>query len=383
MYESFYHLKAEPFRLSPDHRFCFTHRSYSKAKAYMQYAYQRAEGFVMITGRPGTGKSTLVGDLVSSLSDSKTEIAMLVCTQLEANDLLRMVAHAFKIQTSGEDKASILQNLGRRLARNYKDGVRSLLIIDEAQDLSLSALEELRLLTNLQIKNRPLLQIFLLGQPELRELIQSPRMEQVHQRIVAACHLEPLKESETKDYIIHRLSQAGWDGRLRLSHAIYPIIHKFSEGIPRRINLICSRMLLHGSVEEIWEIGINDIRLVIEELQSEQLASDIQYASSDFIADDIYDAPCHTSNTSKPKLAIAADSTGHPDRKRQKALFEAREIGGSPEEYNGVERRREHRRQTADRRGYVRFEPDKPDRRKNPGRRVTDIAKDLWSRFVD
>ena len=164
MYEKYYGLKAEPFRLSPDHRFCFKHQSYSKAKAYMQYAFQRAEGFVVITGRPGTGKTTLVNDLVESLASTQAKVAMLVCTQLEADDLLRMVADAFGLPADTNHKSLLLQRLTKLFTNGYTSGVRSLLIIDEAQDLSTCALEELRLLTNLQLNGQPLLQIFLLGQ---------------------------------------------------------------------------------------------------------------------------------------------------------------------------------------------------------------------------
>ena len=191
MYELYYNLQAEPFRLSPDHRFCFNHRSYAKAKSYMQYAFHRAEGFVMITGRPGTGKTTLVNDLVDSLSPAEVSVAMLVSTQLDANDLLRMVAYSFGLEGELPHKAMVLQRLTRLLTNHYKEGRRALLIIDEAQDLSVSALEELRLLTNLQLNSQPLLQIFLLGQEELKDLVHGPNMEQVHQRLVAAYNLEP------------------------------------------------------------------------------------------------------------------------------------------------------------------------------------------------
>ncbi len=271
MYESFYNLKAEPFRLSPDHRFCFSHKSYAKAKAYMQYAIHRAEGFVMVTGKPGTGKTTLVNDLVDGLSHSKIVVATIVSTQLEADDLLRLVACNFGLDIDAPNKAVVLQGLSVRLRRHHEEGTRALLIIDEAQDLSASALEELRLLTNLQLNNQPLLQIFLVGQENLRDLVQKPSMEQVHQRLVAACHLESLSETDTKAYIKHRLDRVGWNDDPTIDEGVYPVVFQFSKGVPRRINLICSRFLLHGCVEEKHRIRAADVRTVVEELQHEQL----------------------------------------------------------------------------------------------------------------
>lgn len=291
MYDQFYNLKAEPFKLSPDHRFCFSHRSYAKAKAYMQYAFQRAEGFVMITGKPGTGKTTLVSDLVESLPTDKVNVAMLVCTQLEADDLLRMVADAYGVRSDTDRKSDILQQLTKVFTDAYKAGRRALLIIDEAQDLSLSALEELRLLTNLQLNRQPLLQIFLLGQEELRDMVQQPSMEQVHQRLVAACHLQPLKEDETKAFIKHRLKQVGWKNDPAISEAVYPVIHRISHGIPRRINMICSRLFLHGCVEERHQLSINDAKIVLTEIQHEQLTSKNIPSDLDFDVPDHYETP--------------------------------------------------------------------------------------------
>ena len=311
MYEHFYHLKAEPFRLSPDHRFCFNHQSYAKAKAYMQYAFERAEGFVMVTGRPGTGKSTLVNDLVDTLSSSGAKVAKLVSTQLEASDLLRMVGHAFGLQTENLDKATILQRLDKLLMSHHNDGRRALLIIDEAQDLSTSALEELRLLTNLQLNNQPLLQIFLLGQEELRALVQGPGMEQVHQRLVAACHLEQLKEDETKAYIIHRLEQVGWQGNPAISNAIYPAIYRFSAGIPRRINQVCSRLFLHGGIEGSHKLGLEDIKTVIGELQQEQLAFSDTVSDINFDVVDDYDEYISKEAPSPPPVEAVSSTRAH------------------------------------------------------------------------
>lgn len=257
----------------------------------MQYAFQRAEGFVMITGKPGTGKTTLVSDLVESLREDQVNVAMLVCTQLGADDLLRMVADAFGLSSNTDHKSLLLQQLTRLFVNDYKTGKRALLIIDEAQDLSTAALEELRLLTNLQMSRQPLLQIFLLGQEELRDIVQQPNMEQVHQRLVAACHLASLNEEETKGYIKHRLNQVGWKGDPAISNAIYPVIHKVSEGIPRRINMICSRLFLHACVEELHKISINDAKIVLGEIDQEQLSSKAMLPDLDFAVQDTYDTP--------------------------------------------------------------------------------------------
>lgn len=390
----------------------------------MQYAYQRAEGFVMITGRPGTGKSTLVNDLIAAISGTKVDVAKLVCTQLEADDLLHMVAHDFKINTAGEAKSTILQKLKQKLVSNYNDGRRSLLIIDEAQALSKSALEELRLLTNLQINNQPLLQIFLLGQDELRSLVQEPGMEQVHQRLVAACHLEPLKEDETKHYILHRLAQVGYKRNPAISEAVFPVVYKFSIGIPRRINLICSRLFLHGAVEELARIGIKDAKVVISELQNEQLSASNVHTDMDFTADDTFDSDAEDDkNKASTRVATTAEAaresalkklTGATDpstaiprgtstakaefapevsidsltveqrsdaSRRGRATFNVDDSEIDKQPYRGPERRRQIRRKAQDRRDSIRFEPGKEDRRKNQGRRKSDIEGAIWDQL--
>lgn len=290
MYESFYGLNEEPFRLSSDYRFCYGHKSYSRAKAYMQYAFERAEGFVMITGQPGTGKTTLVNELTHTLdSNDPVKIAMLVTTQMDSSDLLRMVAYHFGLSNLGQSKAEVLQQLTDMLTQNHRSGGRALLIIDEAQGLTVNSLEELRLLTNLQVENTPLIQIFLLGQEALKRLIHLPEMEQVHQRLVATCFLKPLELDETKAFIQHRLSVAGWRNRPVISEAVYPVIHKFSQGIPRRINLICSRLFLYGSIEELETIRLADSEVVISELMSEQLLADGLTIGEEFNAVDSFD----------------------------------------------------------------------------------------------
>lgn len=295
MYEAFYGLTEEPFRLSPDSKFCFRHSSYKKAKAYMQYALHRGEGFVMVTGRPGTGKSTLINDLTSELAVNKATYVSLACTQIAADDLLRLVVLKFGLDGRLASKALLIHDLDRHLRRLHSEGRHPLLIIDEAQDLEATALEELRLLTNLQQNNQPLLQIFLVGQAELRAKVRSRDLEQFHQRIVAACHIDPLSESETEEYIRHRLKHVGWKEDPMLDPALFPPIHKRSQGIARLINLICGRLLLHGMVEELHHLGPKDIEIVLESLVDEHLLPD----STDFDPEN---------GNAKPVLV----HTGHP-----------------------------------------------------------------------
>ncbi len=244
MYEEFYHLKEEPFRLSPNSRFCFKHPTYKKAFACMQYALHRGEGFVMVTGQPGTGKTALITDLTSTMSDGHAVFANISSTQLEADDLLRMVAYTFGLDGKTEIKSTLLQDLETFFRKTQASGRRPLLIIDEAQGLSRTALEEL------------------------------------HQRIVASCHLDPLTEKDTGEYIKHRLSQVEWRNDPQLDPAIFPLIRQFSDGIPRWINLICSRLMLHGMDEELHHLGVPETREVLQGLIDEQLPPSRLYAGN-------------------------------------------------------------------------------------------------------
>ena len=273
MYETFYGLQTDPFRLSADQRFCFNHPGYIRAKGSVQYALYRAEGLVMITGRAGTGKTTLALDLMASLSQNRYVIGHLVSSQLEGGDLLRMVAYAFGLPVHEEQKAHLLMQLMAFLAKQHQAGMRSVLIIDEAQSLAPSALHELRRLSDLQHENHPLLQIVLLGQERLRETIRAPEMEPIQQRLLVACHMAPLGPEDTIQYVRHRLEQAGWRGDPGFEPGVLPVVHGFSEGIPRRINLICSRLMLYAFLAESHTITPQDAHAVIQELGEAELAN--------------------------------------------------------------------------------------------------------------
>ncbi len=271
MYMDYYGLSEEPFRLSPDPAFCLRHPTFAKAKAYMHYAVHRAEGFVMITGRPGTGKTTLIEDLLAEVEGKEVVTAHLVSAQLEAEDLMRMAAFNFGVQAAGKSKSELLLDMQGTFANFIADGKRPLLVVDEAQGLSLGALEELRLLTNLRVAGQPMLQIFLVGQEELRDLVLNPGMEQLHQRMIAACHLEPLDFKQSAVYVMHRLKVAGWKGRPVLRARLFPHLFQFSRGVPRRINLFMSRLLLHGALEERSELTDTDAAIILDELKGEYL----------------------------------------------------------------------------------------------------------------
>ena len=284
MLEAFYHLSSEPFRLSPDPKFSFRHRTYRKAMAYMRVALHRAEGFIVITGQPGMGKTTLINDLLKELKTNKVTVAKLVSTQLKADDLLHLVAYSFGLDPEGRDKAAVLNRVEQFLKQQRMQGRRSLLIVDEAQDVTEDAMEELRLLTNMQTDRHQLLQIFLVGQQELRDIVSAPSLVQLHQRVIAATHLEPLDSTDTKAYIQHRLQKVGWTGDPAISEKTYAMIYQFSNGIPRQINQICSRLLMHGALEEKHKLGIQDLKTVIEELREELLLpAGIQELADTFI----------------------------------------------------------------------------------------------------
>jgi putative secretion ATPase (PEP-CTERM system associated) len=272
MYETFYRLAADPFRLSPDPRFCFEHPSFTRARKYMQYALHRAEGFIMVTGEPGTGKTTLVESLLSALPIDGPLAARLVAAQLQPDELLRKVAYAFGLRAEHMGKATLLHELERFLMQQTRMGRGALLVIDEAQGLGASSLEELRLLTNLQENARPLLQIFLVGQEQLRQVVHSPELEQFHQRLIAACHLRPLTPEETRAYVEHRLRRVGWQRDPLITADAFLLMHRFSGGVPRRINQACSRLLLHGAAEERHRLDGRDVLTVVEDLRQETLA---------------------------------------------------------------------------------------------------------------
>lgn len=271
MYEDFYKLTGKPFQLTPDARFYFDTRTHKKAMAYLTYGLSQGEGFIIITGDVGAGKTTLVGHLFDSLDTSRYVFAKVVTTQLDADTTLKIVATAFGIQVEGLDKAAILTHIEAFLRQQYLQRRRTLLIVDEAQNLPVSALEELRMLSNFQDGNKALLQIFLLGQPEFRDkLAFSPELEQLRQRVIATHHLEPMLPEELPGYIHHRLSMCGWKGNPTFTDDAFDMMYEFSGGVPRRLNTLASRILLFGSLEGSSQIDAQLVGEVVADLRKDQ-----------------------------------------------------------------------------------------------------------------
>ena len=272
MYEAFYGLSSKPFQLNPDPSFYFGSKQHRRAKAYLEYGVQRNEGFIVITGEVGAGKTTVVRGLLASLDADRVVAANLVTTQLDAEDTLRLVGAAFGVRVKDVSKADVLMALEAHLVHQISHGKRCLLVVDEAQNLTPRAVEELRMLSNFQFGQQALLQTFLVGQPEFRTILQSPTMQQLRQRVTATCHIGPLDQTETQGYIEHRLKCAGASNRPTLDAAAFETIFEASGGIPRRINLICDRLLLLGFLSDKDSFGRDEVVEVLSELQAESPA---------------------------------------------------------------------------------------------------------------
>ncbi len=269
MYESYYGFSAKPFQLNPDPAFYYGSRGHRRAMAYLEYGLHQNEGFIVITGDVGAGKTTLVRSLLQRLEESRVVAAHLVSTQIDADDILRMVAGAFGIPCRGMQKSDLLLALEGFLVSITAAGKRALLIVDEAQNLTPRAVEELRMLSNFQLEDHALLQSFLVGQPEFRETMQSPHMQQLRQRVIASYHLGPMDAEETRAYIEHRLKHVGWVGDPRFESDSYSSIYVFSEGVPRRINTLCDRLLLASFLAERKTVTDVHVDEVVREIQDE------------------------------------------------------------------------------------------------------------------
>jgi putative secretion ATPase (PEP-CTERM system associated) len=271
MFDDFYGLTGKPFQLTPDPAFYFRSVTHRKALSYLGYGLAQGEGFIVVTGEVGAGKSTLVAHLMGTIDPQRLTVAQIVTSKLDEEEIVHVVAQSFGLDIEGHDKASALGSIEGFMHDEARAGRRCLLIVDESQNLSVEALEELRMLSNFQLGSHPLLQTLLLGQPEFRATLQGhAALEQLRQRVIAAHHLEPMDRGEIEPYIVHRLEKVGWTGNPQFDQRVFAELYEASGGIPRRVNQIANRLLLLGAVEERSRIDGGMLKSVLDEMNAEK-----------------------------------------------------------------------------------------------------------------
>ncbi|VAW57580.1 hypothetical protein MNBD_GAMMA07-1699 [hydrothermal vent metagenome] len=265
MYTEHFGLKDYPFRITPDTDYLYMSPAHSRAKAYMDYAIFNREGFVVITGEIGSGKTTLVKKLLMEL-DENVVVAKIFQTQLDEVELLQAILVEFGLNPFSAKKVELLNMLNQFLVNTHLDGKQVLLLIDDAQNLSKRVLEEITMLSSVETQKEKILHVILLGQPELNHVLEAPDMEQLLQRVSLRYHVRALSRPEIKDYVEHRLRVAGVD-ELLFEEDVYDIIHEYTGGIPRLINTLCDTSLTCAFADDVYVINNAQLKVAIDELQ--------------------------------------------------------------------------------------------------------------------
>lgn len=268
VYQQYYGMSEAPFDITPNPRFLFYSAKHREAYNHLLYGIRERRGFVQLTGEVGAGKTTLCRAMLEHLDDHYST-ALILNPVMSADELMKAIALEFGLPVNGLDRLDILTVINQFLLHQVEYGKEAVLIIDEAQDLTEDLLEQVRLLSNLETDNRKLLQIVLLGQPELRDRLNSPRLRQLRQRITVRYHLPPLSREEVDYYVKHRLHVSGANGTPYFTRMALWRVYRYSQGIPRLVNAICDKALLAGFVEQSQRIGFRLVRRAVHELEGE------------------------------------------------------------------------------------------------------------------
>ena len=268
MYEGYFNFTIKPFELVPNPDFLYVSKAHKRAMTYLDYGIKEKAGFILLTGEVGSGKTTLIRDLLKKL-DGKAAVSKLFNTKVTSEQLIAMINDDFGLQTGSRDKVRMLKDLYDFLIDRYAQGFHSILIIDEGQNLGPELLEEVRMLSNLETNNAKLLQIILAGQPELRRVLSLPELQQFRQRINISCHIYPLTRTEAEEYIFHRLEVAGNREAVNFHEGTLDVVYQYSRGIPRLLNIICDFLLLSAFVEETRDLTAEMVRDIVGELELE------------------------------------------------------------------------------------------------------------------
>ncbi len=295
MYRSFFGLKENPFNVNPDPRYLFFTKEIEEALSGLMYGVQNRKGFITLTGEVGTGKTTLINRLLDWLHQRRTKTAFLFNSRMNTNQLFDFILAEFEISCESRTKSQQLLKLNQWLLERYRAGETTVLIIDEAQNLTYPVLEEIRLLTNLETSTEKLLQIVLSGQPELEGKLQLPQLRQLRQRIMLRCKTAPLTKEQTHDYIAQRLTIAGASGDPIFSPKAVETIHLYSLGIPRVVNLLCEHSLVNAYADQQKPILPKTVEDVAHEFQLDEVEPTAPSGSTS-IDTDVYNSEAFIQN---------------------------------------------------------------------------------------
>jgi general secretion pathway protein A len=266
MYLDFYRLKEWPFNVTPDPSYLYFSPHHREAYDHLIYGIENRKGFIQLTGEVGCGKTTLCRAILSGLSDD-VETALILNPSLTETQLLRAMLNDYGLELKGRDRLAYIETLNEYLLMKHEEGINVALLIDEAQDLSPQVMEQVRLLSNLETDQHKLIQIVLVGQPELKQRLESRSLRQLRQRITVRYHISPLTHEQTEEYIYHRLRVAGSDGRVQFTASALRAVFKYSRGIPRLINAVCDNVLLAGYVMNTTSIDVRCVKKAIDQLE--------------------------------------------------------------------------------------------------------------------